>query len=217
MALHDWWQLFYNQLLETGWLQWMAVILGVAEVLFARVNNIWLYPTGIVGTLLSIYILLEAGLFADSLLNGYYVAMSIYGWWYWVKKNNVPPVRISQCTKQDWLVVLAISIGGFILLAAMLKKFTPSTVPFWDAWVSATAWAGMWLLAKRKTENWLLLNISNAFAVPLLLFKQLPMFAVLTVFLFVIAVQGYFEWLKIARPKQPAQPILAGNGKEELQ
>jgi len=217
MGLLYWWQLFYTQLLETGWLQWMAVILGVAEVLFARVNNIWLYPTGIVGTLLSIYILLQAGLFADSLLNGYYVAMSIYGWWYWVKKNDAPPVKITRCTQQDWLVVTFISIGGFVLLAAALKYFTPSTVPYWDAWVSATAWAGMWLLAKRKTENWLLLNISNAFAIPLLFYKQLPMFAVLTVFLFIIAVQGYFEWVNIAQQQKPQQPLLAGKAKEVIQ
>ncbi len=199
MNLHYWWQLLYKQVLETDALQWAAVILGVAEVLLARVNNIWLYPTGIASTLLSIYILLAAGLYADSLLNGYYVVMSVYGWWYWVKKQNLPPVKISYCTRQNWVVVTAITFGGFFVLAILLKYFTPSTVPFWDAWVSSTAWAGMWLLAKRKIENWVLLNISNLFAVPLLFYKQLPMFAALTIFLFIIAVQGYFEWRKIIK------------------
>ncbi len=199
MSVHDWWQLLYKQLLETDLLQWAAVILGVAEVLFARVNNIWLYPTGIVSTLISIYILLGAGLYADSLLNGYYVVMSVYGWYYWLKKQHQPPVKISCCTRRDWVVTLTITFGGFAVLALLLKYFTPSTVPVWDAWVSATAWAGMWLLAKRKIENWLLLNLSNLFAVPLLLYKQLPMFALLTVFLFVIAIQGWFKWKKIIK------------------
>jgi nicotinamide mononucleotide transporter len=54
----------------------------------------------------------------------------------------------------------------------------------------------MWLLARRKIENWILLNISNAFGIPLLLYKQLPLFAALNVFLFVIAVQGYYQWKK---------------------
>jgi nicotinamide mononucleotide transporter len=67
-------------------------------------------------------------------------------------------------------------------------------VPVWDAWVSATAWAGMWLLAKRKVENWILLNISNIFAIPLLFYKQLPLFAGLTIILFIVAVFGYFDW-----------------------
>jgi nicotinamide mononucleotide transporter len=63
--------------------------------------------------------------------------------------------------------------------------------------VSATAWAGMWLLSKRKIENWVLLNVSNFFAIPLLLYKQLPLFAALTSFLFLVAIFGYLDWRKI--------------------
>jgi nicotinamide mononucleotide transporter len=191
--------LFWQQVAETDLLQWVAVSLGVAEVLFARANKIWLYPTGIVSTLLSIYILYVAGLFADSFLNGYYVVMSVYGWWYWVKKKDLPPVKITFCDRGDWIRVLGIVVVSFVVQAVLLARYTSSTVPYWDAWVSATAWGGMWLLAKRKVENWVLLNVSNAFAVPLLLYKQLPLYAVLTVVLFVVAVFGYFDWRKIAR------------------
>lgn len=197
MSLNDWGNLLWHQMKDTDGLQWLAVIFGVAEVLLARSNRIWLYPVGIAGTLLSVYILILAGLYAESLLNGYYVVMSIYGWWYWIRKKNLPPLRISYCRRKDWITVIWIVAGGFILLFFTLKYFTPSTVPVWDSWVSATAWAGMWLLAKRKIENWILLNISNLFAIPLLVFKQLPLFAALTLFLFIVAVFGYFEWRKI--------------------
>ena len=197
MSLHEWGDLLLRQMKGTDALQWLAVILGVAEVLLAKSNKIWLYPTGIAGTLLSIYILILAGLFAESLLNGYYVAMSIYGWWYWIKKKNKPPVEITYCSRREWIRVIWIVAGGFFLLFILLKYFTNSSVPVWDAWVSATAWAGMWLLAKRKIENWILLNISNLFAFPLLIYKKLPLFAALTLFLFVVAVFGYFEWRKI--------------------
>ncbi len=199
MDLQDWWHLLVKQILETGWLVWISVILGVAEVLFAKANKIWLYPTGIAGTLLAIYILFVAGLFAECLLNGYYVVMSVYGWWYWVRKKNSPPVKITYCTPKEWLQVIVFTIAGFILLAILLKKFTPSTVPLMDAWVSATAWVGMWLLAKRKIENWILLNISNLFAIPLLFYKQLALYSVLTIFLFIVAVFGYIEWRKIVK------------------
>jgi nicotinamide mononucleotide transporter len=206
MALHEQWQLLLRQLLETDWLQWTAVILGVLEVLYARAGKIWLYPAGIISTLLTIYILLGSGLYAESLLNGYYVVMSVYGWWYWARKKDLPPVKSSYCNRREWEIVVAIVTGGtavlYILLkywAPFTKYFTPSTVPLWDSWVSATAWAGMWLLARRKIENWVLLNISNAFAVPLLLYKHLPLFSAMTVFLFVVAVLGYFEWRKEIR------------------
>jgi nicotinamide mononucleotide transporter len=199
MGIPDSWHLFLQQVKETNLLQWLAVTLGVAEVLFAKANKIWLYPTGIVSTLLSIYILFHAGLFAESLLNGYYVVMSVYGWWHWIKKKNLPQVRASRCHTWEWVTVIGIVSLGFLLLYYLLKNFTPSSVPAWDAWVGATAWAGMWLLARRKIENWILLNISNAFAIPLLFHKQLPLYAGLTLFLFVVAVFGYLEWMKIMR------------------
>lgn len=197
MSLHDWWILFWQQIKETDAIQWLAVILGVAEVLLAKANKIWLYPAGIASTLLSVYILIAVGLYAESLLNGYYIVMSIYGWWYWIKKKDKPAVKISYCSTKDWVVVCLIVVLSFLLLYFALKYYTPSTVPFWDALVSATAWAGMWLLSKRKIENWVLLNISNLFAIPLLFYKQLPLFAALTLFLFIVAVFGYFDWRKI--------------------
>jgi nicotinamide mononucleotide transporter len=194
--MHSLISLFMEQIKETTWVQWLAVVLGVAEVLLARVNNIWLYPTGIVATLLSILLLMEVQLYAESALNVYYVVMSIYGWVHWIKRRDAPPVKITYSNKNEWLISLAISLGGWVVLYVLLKNFTPSNVPVWDAFVSSTAWAGMWLLARRKMENWVFLNISNLFAIPLLFYKKLPMFAVLTVFLFVVAIFGYFEWRK---------------------
>ncbi|MEO6150124.1 MAG: nicotinamide riboside transporter PnuC [Mucilaginibacter sp.] len=186
--------LIAQQIKETGLLQWVAVVFGVAEVLLARVNNIWLYPAGIVATLLSVYLLVDVQLFAEAALSVYYLVMSIYGWVYWFKRTGQSAVEVSYTTKNEWVITLTIVFGGWLFLYLLLKHFTPSDVPVWDAWVSSTAWAGMWLLAKRKVENWLLLNISNLFAVPLLFHKGLPMFACLTIFLFVIAVFGYFDW-----------------------
>lgn len=203
MQLQEWWSLFWQQLKATDALNWTAVLLGVTEVLLARANKIWLYPTGIASTLLSAYILFTAGLFAESLLNGYYVVMSIYGWWYWIRRKGAPAVRITTCSKRDWIIVASIILTSFIALAWALQQFTPSTVPYQDAWVSATAWAGMWLLSRRKIENWILLNISNAFAIPLLLHKQLPLFALLTLFLFIVAVTGFFKWRKIMQQYKP--------------
>jgi len=199
ISMNEQWNFFLQELLHTDWLQWVAVSFGVAEVLFAKANKIWLYPTGIISVLLSIYLLYQSQLYAESLLNVYYLVMSIYGWWYWIKKKNHPEIKITTCNKKDWLIVSLIVFPGFAVLAFTLKYSTPSNVPFWDAWVSVTAWAGMWLLAKRKIENWILLNISNAFAVPLLIYKKLPLYAVLTVILFIVAVQGYRKWSRIVK------------------
>ncbi len=192
----EFWALLRKQVGETDLLQWTSTVFGVAEVLLARVNNILLYPAGIISSVIASYLLYKVNLFADATLNGYYVAMSIYGWWYWQKKKDEPPVPISWTSRREWLVVAGIVVGGFLLLYVLLRRYTPSTVPGWDAWVSATAWAGTWMLAKRKIENWVVLNISNLFAIPLLVYKDLPLFAALTVVLFIVAVAGFFDWRK---------------------
>ncbi|MGY4538786.1 nicotinamide mononucleotide transporter [Mucilaginibacter sp. UYNi724] len=211
--MQSWIDLFINQVKATTRLEWLAVILGVAEVLLAKANKVWLYPTGIVATLISIYLLLNFGLYAECLLNGYYVVMSFYGWYYWIKKKNEPPVKVSYSTRQEWLITLLIVFVGWGVLYLILIKFTPSTVPIWDAWVSSTAWAGMWLLARRKIENWVLLNVSNMFAIPLLYHKNLAMFAVLTLVLFIVAIFGYFEWRKIIHKNQPPNHL---KGEQDL-
>ncbi len=193
----DFKDLLIQQLSHSDAIQWAILILGVWEVFLAKANNIFLYPTGIGATLLSVAVLFKAQLFAESLLNVYYLVMSIYGWWYWIRRNDKQPVKISYATQREWMITCFIVVGGSLALYIILKEFTPSTVPVWDAWVSATAWAGMWLLARRKIENWILLNISNAFAIPLLFNKELPLFGILTLFLFIVACFGYVDWIKI--------------------
>lgn len=202
MHWHQWYSLFLEQMRQTSLIEWIAVVMGVAEVLLARVNNVWLYPAGILSTILSTWLFFTSGLYAESLLNIYYLVMSFYGWYYWVTKVNQTPVRISWSHAAEWVVTMGISLIGGVFLYFILKNYTTSTVPAWDAWVSSTAWAGMWLLARRKIENWILLNLSNIFAIPLLFYKKLPLYGCLTIFLFVVGVIGFFDWVKIYRKEK---------------
>jgi nicotinamide mononucleotide transporter len=125
--------------------------------------------------------------------------MSIYGWSYWLTKKNNSVVPITVTTQREWTITMSIIVFGWLILFYFLLSFTDSQNPVWDASVACTGWAGMFLLARRKVENWILLNISNAIAIPLLIMKGLTLFAVLTVILFVVACKGYFDWAKQAR------------------
>lgn len=105
---------------------------------------------------------------------------------------------ITRTTLSEWGMVTLIAIVSWGVLFFILKKYTTSNVPFMDAFVTATAWAGTWLLIKRKTENWLVLNVSNLVAIPLQFYKGLELTSLLTCIYFVIAVKGYVEWRKQA-------------------
>ncbi|MEI8279530.1 MAG: nicotinamide riboside transporter PnuC [Bacteroidota bacterium] len=196
MGIQDWVILFIGQIKETSFWEWIAVVLAIAEVLLAWRNSVWLYPAGIISTALYIYLMAAVHLYAESVLNVYYLIMSIYGWLLWVKRKEHAPIPITHNSPRDWWLTTAIVAASWAILYIVLRHYTDSTVPLWDAWVSATAWAGMWLLAKRKVENWILLNISNLFAIPLQIYKKLPLTSCLTLFLFIVAIFGYYEWKK---------------------
>lgn len=192
----DWITLFSEQLRNTSYLEWFAVLFSSLQVVFAQKNSILTYPFGILGTLLSIFLLFEVALYAESFLNLYYFIMSIYGWLNWSKNKTGFSLPVTHAGKQDWLYTGCIVVVGWLILYLILSRFTTSDVPVWDAIVSSFAWAGMWLMAKRKVENWILLNISNFIAVPLLFHKEIFIYALLTIFLFIVACFGYFSWKK---------------------
>jgi len=197
MNFQDWFRLFQEQILNTSIIEWLAVGFGVTEVLLAKKNNIWLYPTGIISILLSMFLLLNVKLYAEMLLSVYYLVMSIYGWIIWKKRKVEGENQVSWSTNKELTIAILISVLGFIILYFALRNHTDSDVPVLDAFVSSTAWAGMWLLAKRKIENWIFLNISNIVAIPLLFHKKLPLMGCLTTFLFIVAIFGFIEWKKI--------------------
>lgn len=194
-------QLFQQILIQikaTQDLEWIAAIFGVISVLFAQRNHIFLYPSGLVSTGIYAYLWSrrEAALYAEALLNVYYFVMTLYGWWNWQKGINKQQITISICTQKDWWTVLSI-VSGLWLMFYFLLQQTDSNVPVVDSFVSASACAGMWLLARRKVENWLLLNLSNLVAIPLMIYKGYYVTTGLTIVLFVVAIFGYLHWHKL--------------------
>ncbi len=178
-------------------MQWLGAGFGVTQVLLARNNNIHNYLFGIISILISIWVLYQSVLYADIVLHLYYLVMSVYGWFFWKMGKQKQETPISYANAATHRIAIGIVVGCFALMAFWLDKFTNSDVPYWDAIVSAFAWAGMWLMAKRKIENWIYLNISNLLMFPLLIFKGLYIYAGLTVFLFLVAISGYINWKNI--------------------
>lgn len=185
--------------------EWFGVLFSVIQVLLARKNNVNNYLFGIAGILLTLYVMLTSKLYAEFTLNLYYLIMSIYGWLYWKFGKQKSEMEISVTTTTEKWITGGIVLGTFILFWSFLTHFTDSDVPIWDSLVSAFAWAGMWLMARRKIENWVILNVSNIISIPLMIHKELYLYAVLTSFLFLVAISGYIEWQKIIKSKVNAE------------
>jgi nicotinamide mononucleotide transporter len=180
-----------------------AVFFGLLSVWFARKANIWVYPTGIISTSIYIYITLYIGLYADTFINTYYTAMSVYGWYVWTRVgSNDKPTPVSRLKKNERIYAAVFLIGAIGLLFYILKTYTDSTVPFIDATTTGIAFVAMWLMAKKKVENWSFWIAADLISVPLYLYKGLAISAFqFTVFL-VLAIMGLIEWRKILKEER---------------
>ena len=180
-------------------LEIVAIIFGLVSVLFAKKNNILVYPTGIISTLIFVYLLYKWELIGDMLINGYYTTMSIYGWYLWtLKKNDQEEYPISVMNKKELglgIVIFIITVLFVILVYHFFDKFT-NWMAYVDTFTTGVFFVGMWLMAKRKIENWILWIIGDVISIPLYFYKGYTFTSLQYLIFTIIAIYAYKEWKK---------------------
>lgn len=187
----------YANILDTSWYEIIAVVFGILSVWFARKEHIGVYPTGIINVLIYVYLCFHAGLYADMGINAFYFVMSVYGWYNWSRRDeSLHHLPISSLAKFGWLFCFFLIAAVFGILYFFLKKYTDSTVPMFDSFTTALFIAGMWLMAIKKIENWILWIVGDALVIPLFAMKGLVFTSVQYIVFLVLAILGYIEWRK---------------------
>jgi len=198
---------FTSGIKETSWLEFLAVITGIASVVFSRRENILVFPVGIISTGIYIYLYLVHGLYGDASVNFYYTIMSVIGWTMWARKSDGDTVLlITKSNAKEWQQAILFFAVCWIILYVVLKNFTDSTVPQADALTSAAAFTGMWLMNKKKLENWVWWILTDILSIPLNFYKHLVFTSFqYTVFL-VLATMGYITWRSKIKNQKTAVP-----------
>jgi nicotinamide mononucleotide transporter len=197
-------QQFIDGIKSTGWLEFIAVITGIASVVFSRKENILVFPVGIISTAIYIYLYITHGLYADASVNFYYTVMSVIGWWMWArKKDGSTSLLITGSTGKDWQQAVLFFAICWTILFLVLKKFTDSTVPQADAFTSAAAFTGMWLMNKKKLENWVWWIITDIVSIPLNFYKHLVFTSFQYMVFLVLATMGYITWREKIKTQKP--------------
>jgi nicotinamide mononucleotide transporter len=207
MSIAEIWQAFVAGIKHTSWLEYVAVFAGIASVWFSRLENIWVFPIGLISTIIYVYLSFQYHLIGEASVNIYYSVLSIYGWYLWSKKNaqqeNVLHITFSD--KKEWLLHLSFFAILYILIYYCLiylkTEFYPGVIPLGDAFASATAYTGMWLMAKKKVESWVWWILTNIASVPLYFIKGLVFTSVFYLVLLIMAFFGLAEWKRRARIK----------------
>ena len=178
-------------------LELIAVVFTIASVWYSKKNNVLVFPTGMVCTAIFVYLLLKWGLLGDMMINGYYFIMSIYGWYIWTrKKDGTQETLITKATTKEHLLSSVIFIASALFVYGIYEAFDKieSWVSYIDMLTTGIFFVGMWLMAKRKIENWIYWIIGDIITVPLYFYKGLTFSSILYFILTTIAIYGYLEW-----------------------
>lgn len=180
-------------------LEALAFVFGILSVWYAKNENILVYPTGIICTVITVYLLYISQYFGDMMMNIYYSVMSVYGWWNWSrKKGDTFLVPISRTTTKEKIVGIGMFLGTVILTYFVYVGFNyDMELPnYIDVVTSGIFFTGMWYMANKKLENWTLWIIADIVTIPLYAYRGLGMLSLQYVFFTILAIQGYIQWKK---------------------
>lgn len=203
--MEDFFSRLVSDIQHSSWWEWVAVLAGIASVWFSKKENILVYPVGLVNTIIYIWLSFKGDLLGEASVNLYYTIMSIYGWILWSRRDtrHQPVVHITFSDKKWWLYQLAFFAAFytivFLLLTYLKEDFAPGAIPWADAFASATAFTGMWLMTKKKVESWYWWIATNIASIPLYYVKEYALTSVYYLILLVMAVFGLLEWMKKAK------------------
>jgi nicotinamide mononucleotide transporter len=197
--------------LQAHWLDMLTTVLGLAYILLEYKASIWLWAVGFAMQSLGIVLYYQKGLYADCGMEFYYLAMTVYGFLHWVRtpskegktgKDDLKAQRpITHFPQRLAAVWLFITIIAWATLYWFLVTFTDSRVPIADSFTTALSFAGIWALARKYLEQWLIWIVVDVVTCILYFYKDIPFKGSLYGLYVVIAVFGYFKWKRMMQER----------------
>ena len=181
-------------------LEFLAFWFGIISVVFAKKQNILVYPTGIICTIITMYLMYKVSLLGHILVNLLYTIISFFGWWNWSRReNNDLVVKVSKFTSND--LTKSLLIFFFIVFVAYFAHDFFATnfegqIKELDILTSGIFVTAMWLMANKKLENWILWIIGNVITIPLYLSSDKIILSIQYIIFTILAIQAYIEWKK---------------------
>jgi len=176
----------------------IAFLFGILSVYFAKKENNWVFPTGLISTIITVYLLYKANYFGDMTMNIYYSIMSIYGWYKWSEKSKTPDLKITRTSNSEKLIGLILFIFTMLVtyFVYVFFNYTLEIPNYIDIFTSGIFFTAMWYMALKKIENWTLWIIGDCIAVPLFAYRGLGMLALQYLIFTILAILAYLEWKK---------------------
>ncbi|WP_431133537.1 nicotinamide riboside transporter PnuC [Psychroserpens mesophilus] len=186
-------------------LEIIAFFFGIASVMYAKREHILVYPTGLVATVITVYIFLHDELMGDMMMNLYFSIMSIYGWWNWSRKrNDTYVVPISRTNKKEKWIGFGMFIVTMLVTYIVYRSYGTEidSSNYIDIFTSGIFFTAMWFMANKKLEHWMLWIVADLITIPLYAYRGWGMLSLQYLIFTILAIQGYFAWKKSLNKSQ---------------
>ncbi|ADX67466.1 MULTISPECIES: nicotinamide riboside transporter PnuC [Weeksella] len=195
-------------------LEIVATLFGIISVYYTYKRDIKLYPTTIISTGIFMFLFFRWGLYGETIIQIYYVSMAIYGWLLW--KNELElhqqELQVSWATTKEYRKALLFFVASFLFIL-MVYYFRPliennfngnylaqlkihyTKIDLIDATTTAVFLVGMWMMAKRKIDNWIFWIIGDLIMIPLMIYKGAVITSLQYIVLLVLSIIGLVDWI----------------------
>ncbi len=179
----------------------LGALAGLIYLYFSLKQIIYLWPLGILTSLLYLVVFYNARLYADMSLQIYYFLISIYGWYFWLKggvktESGTKKLKISTLSFKMWLTLVFAIFVLTLISGYILSNFTNSSLPWWDAFTTSASIVATWMLARKILENWLFWIVIDIVSLLMYIYKGLYPTVILFLVYSCMAFAGYFQWKK---------------------
>lgn len=190
-----------------SWTEFLGFITGAICVWLCVKENVWNWPTGIANNVFYIIVFWTSGLYADSLLQWIYIAISIYGWWNWLHGGAAhSKLKISHAGVPGMVLYVVLTATGTLLFYELLRRYTNSTVPMWDGLTTAMSLVAQYMLTRKLVENWWFWIVADVIYIALYAYKRLFLTSLLYAIFLGMCIVGLRQWLAtVVEPQGPAR------------
>ena len=184
--------------LAANWLEIIGLISGLLCVWLLIRENVLTFPIGLIYAVVTVVVVARANLFADVLLNLYYVIMNAYGWYFWIygarERRTSEVLLVAWVPKKQWPMIVGVIVLGTVLMGLYFSTQTQASLPYPDSFTTVASFVAMWMSAKKYLESWILWLVIDVIQVGLYIVKGIEAYALLYLIYLFMAVYGWFQW-----------------------
>jgi nicotinamide mononucleotide transporter len=176
-------------------IEFIAFLLGIWGVWLEAKQKALCWPIGLLNIILSLIVFYGSRLYADVLLQIFYIIITFYGWYYWLYGGaNNTKRKISNSPLKEFILLIISALLSGCVIGFLFSKYTNAELPYWDAFSFTGGIIGTYFLAKKYMENWTIWIIINTLCTGIYLYKELYFFTIQYFVFIILAVYGYYSW-----------------------